>query len=63
MSLVETAVVGCPYCGEANEIVVDTSIEWQEYVEDCAVCCQPMLLVVAIGEDGRIDVTARREND
>lgn len=42
----------CPYCGEAIELVVDTSAGSTEYVEDCPVCCQPMQVSVAVDADG-----------
>jgi sarcosine oxidase delta subunit len=32
----------CPYCGEAIELVIDTSAGTADYVEDCPVCCRPM---------------------
>lgn len=34
--------VACPYCGETVDILIDTSIEQQNYIEDCSVCCRPM---------------------
>jgi sarcosine oxidase delta subunit len=34
--------VTCPYCGEAVELVIDTSAGAADYVEDCPVCCRPM---------------------
>lgn len=36
------AEVHCPFCGEAITIFVDPSVERQEYVEDCSVCCRPI---------------------
>ena len=34
------AAVACPHCGEVNTITLDPgSGSWQEYVEDCQVCC------------------------
>ena len=54
-----TAVVWCPYCGEPNEVAVDPGGgAAQEYVEDCAVCCQPWRVTVAYGADGSAQVTA-----
>ena len=39
----ETAVT-CPFCGEDFTIVVDVSVDGeQSYVEDCFVCCRPIL--------------------
>ena len=36
----------CPYCWESIYFEIDTSISEQEYVEDCHVCCNPILLRV-----------------
>jgi hypothetical protein len=39
----------CAGCGEANETLIDLSAGYeQEYVEDCAVCCRPNLIMVKI---------------
>jgi hypothetical protein len=35
------ASVQCPYCGQAFETVVDTSVESQRFTTDCEVCCRP----------------------
>ena len=32
----------CPYCGEEISMVLDLSVRWQTYVEDCEVCCNPI---------------------
>jgi hypothetical protein len=51
------ALVNCPYCGESSEVALDPgSGEDQEYVEDCQVCCRPILMYVKYGRDGRADV-------
>ncbi|MDX1453183.1 MAG: CPXCG motif-containing cysteine-rich protein [Oleiphilaceae bacterium] len=62
MSLLETVEVQCPYCWEAIEIVVDCSLGEQEYVEDCFVCCRPILLRVHVDEQGQPAVHAEQEN-
>ncbi len=51
----------CPYCGEPITVLVDASEPAQEYIEDCEVCCRPMLLSTFI-EGGRVGVTARDED-
>ncbi|NNC98521.1 MAG: CPXCG motif-containing cysteine-rich protein [Gammaproteobacteria bacterium] len=53
----------CPYCGESIELVIDTSIEAQEYIEDCEVCCRPMIVRVQIDADGFITLQVRSENE
>lgn len=32
----------CPYCGEEISIIPDLSVNDQEYIEDCEVCCNPI---------------------
>lgn len=36
--------ISCPSCGERQDIVIDLSIPEQQYIEDCFVCCRPMLI-------------------
>ena len=58
----ETVQVLCPYCGERVELFVDATLPHQQYVEDCEVCCRPMLVTIdATTEDPIVNVT--REND
>jgi len=57
---VETIPVQCPFCGEVIEMLVDCSVDEQAYVEDCAVCCRPMNVVVTIDETGFPRVRASR---
>lgn len=55
--------VHCPYCGEPLALVVDGSAGDQRYVEDCAVCCRPMAVVVRIDGAGAIEVAVHRDDD
>ena len=55
--------IHCPYCGEPISVVVDHSIGEQEYIEDCQVCCRPLVLSIAIDKDGEASVIARYENE
>ena len=55
--------LSCPYCGEPISIVVDRSLGEQEYVEDCQVCCRPMVLSISVDADGDASVSARIENE
>jgi len=45
--------IQCPYCGQAFEIEVDTSVASQRFTTDCEVCCRP-LEVAAECEPGEI---------
>jgi hypothetical protein len=56
-------LVDCPYCGEQIEIVVDLSEAEQSYVEDCSVCCRPIVFSVTVDDEGNPNVVAAHEND
>lgn len=55
--------VQCPYCWEKISLLVDASIEMQEYVEDCEVCCRPIDFVVEVDEQGLANVDARLQHE
>jgi len=58
------ATVRCPYCGEAVEIALDPgSGSVQDYVEDCAVCCQPWRVSVVYYQDGSAGVSLTALDD
>ena len=61
MNCVNERNVRCPYCGERFSVVIDCSVDDQSYVEDCAVCCQPVILSIHI--DDTLEVSVQREND
>jgi hypothetical protein len=60
---VDVATIDCPYCGERIELSVDCSIDAQEYVEDCSVCCRPMIVIVAAADGALVDVEVRTESE
>lgn len=43
--------VACPYCGESIELLVDDSAGAQQYIEDCHVCCRPIVVTVVVDDD------------
>jgi hypothetical protein len=55
--------IGCPYCGESITVLVDHSVDEQEYVEDCHVCCRPIIVNVFIDNEGEAAVGVRCENE
>ncbi len=63
--MLETQKCHCPYCGELIEIVLDPSGgEEQQYIEDCFVCCRPIVFTVTSDFDtGEINVYAMAENE
>jgi len=59
----DSSYIDCPYCGEQIEIVVDLSVDEQHYIEDCSVCCRPIVLTTTVDEDGEATVVAAHEDD
>lgn len=58
---VETA---CPACGEPLTLLVDVSAgRRQSYVEDCEVCCRPMLIEVTVYGHDEVDLAVRSTDD
>ena len=52
----------CDSCGEEIVVPVDLSAgAHQDYVEDCPVCCHPMILHVDIDSDGEAHVAGEHE--
>lgn len=52
----------CPACGEEIVVPVDpTAGRVQEYVEDCPVCCSPVVLRISVGPEGTTSLEARPE--
>lgn len=63
MDLLRLVPVDCPYCGETLEIEVDCSIDAQNYIEDCQVCCRPIVMDVTVDDAGDPGVRVRHEDD
>ena len=60
--MLETEPYDCPYCGESGEAVIDLSGGDQTYIEDCAVCCRPIVFILQTdGHEWMLEV--RGEND
>lgn len=56
-------IIQCPYCGEAIEVLVDCSVDEQDYIEDCSVCCRPINLSASAWAGELLSITASAEND
>ena len=44
MNLLQGHDATCPHCWETINLTLDLSVGEQAYVEDCPVCCKPMLV-------------------
>ncbi len=58
----EEREVSCPYCGESLDVLVDCSIEHQNYIEDCQVCCRPIVFDVRVDHSGEVFLHVSDEN-
>ncbi|MEX6503598.1 CPXCG motif-containing cysteine-rich protein [Pseudomonas zhanjiangensis] len=60
--MLEVQAYQCPYCAERVEAVLDLSAGDQQYIEDCPVCCRPIVFDLRTdGRDWTLDV--RGEDD
>jgi Cysteine-rich CPXCG len=59
----ESEIIQCPYCGESIEVLVDCSIDDQEYIEDCSVCCSPIIFSVTAAEGEVVSIHVRSEDE
>lgn len=55
--------VQCPYCGETISLLVDDSAGAQRYIEDCHVCCRPIVVSVHVDDDGEVSVHVAGEDE
>jgi hypothetical protein len=52
----------CDFCGEEIVVPIDLAAgHAQSYVEDCPVCCRPMVINVEIDEQGDASVWGEPE--
>ena len=63
MTALDSHSISCPYCGEGIDVLIDYSVEQQRYVEDCSVCCQPIILTINIDAQQQVSIDAERENN
>ena len=63
MDLLQETAIACPYCGETITVLVDESLHEQQYIEDCQVCCRPIVLHVQVSGNGQCRVEARHEDE
>lgn len=63
MENLQTANLQCPYCWELIEVVVDCSVSHQEYIEDCSVCCRPIVISVVASDGEVLSIEGRSEDE
>ncbi|WP_434952120.1 CPXCG motif-containing cysteine-rich protein [Shewanella sp. HL-SH4] len=63
MNQLTEQLIDCPYCGEAIDILIDSSDMGQEYIEDCQVCCKPINFRVSESVNGELTVNVYGEDE
>lgn len=63
MNFQEQIETSCPYCGEGIQLLIDCSVSHQEYIEDCQVCCRPILINAEVDGDGWPNVQLKAEDE
>lgn len=62
--LIEPRSMTCPWCGAPTTVMLDLTTADSDFVEDCQVCCAPILYSVRSEIDtGDLLLSARRENE
>ena len=55
MNLLQDQSATCPHCWETINLPLDLSVPEQSYVEDCPVCCKPMMVSYTAAEGEVVD--------
>lgn len=63
MNQLTETTIGCPYCGELIEVLLDAADIDQQYIEDCQVCCRPIVFFVSENMNGDLSVTVYSEDE
>jgi len=63
MTLLNEQTISCPYCGESIDVLLDAEEVGQQYIEDCQVCCRPIVFVINMDVDGGLSVSVHAEDE
>ncbi|UJF18292.1 CPXCG motif-containing cysteine-rich protein [Vibrio sp. SS-MA-C1-2] len=63
MEALTEKTIYCPYCNEEQTVVVDSSDIGNEYIEDCQICCKPIVFSINIDEQEQVCISVRDENE
>lgn len=53
--------VACPFCGQENELVIDTSVPSQRFTTDCEICCRPFQVIAETNPGEILSIHAAEE--
>jgi Cysteine-rich CPXCG len=57
MNMLQGQDATCPHCWETINLTLDLSVTEQSYVEDCPVCCKPMMVSYTTSDGEVAEVT------
>lgn len=57
-NFVEEVALTCPVCNAPISVLVDGSAGSQSYIEDCEICCRPLVIRVTVSGEGIESVQA-----
>lgn len=60
--MLELQTITCPYCWESIDITLDLSVDSQQQVEDCSVCCRPIVIRYRAEDGALVELEAEAEN-
>jgi hypothetical protein len=63
VNALEEVDVSCPYCGAPFTMLLDVSQGPCDYIEDCAVCCAPIEVMLRFGANAAPELWLRRGDD
>ena len=63
MIKIEEQYFTCPYCYSKISMLIEAMSDKQEYIEDCEVCCRPIVIEFSLLDEGEISFRARSANE
>tara|TARA_R110002111_G_scaffold35012_15_gene68980 strand:- start:738 stop:935 length:198 start_codon:yes stop_codon:yes gene_type:complete len=63
MASLTEQTISCPYCGESIDVLLDPEEVGQQYIEDCHVCCKPIVFIVKMDMSGDLSVSVHAEDE
>lgn len=63
MNQLTETIIGCPYCGETIDVLIEPADVGQQYIEDCQVCCKPINFLISESSDGELVVSVYTDDE
>jgi hypothetical protein len=60
--LIHPETITCPYCWQSIEIALDLSVDEQRQIEDCSVCCRPIVIRYRVESGDLVALDVEPEN-